>query len=533
MCLQEDIYFVNTDFMKNCHQKALSIYVDGISLPIYSFYYFRQPSFLFSTAVLFDKDSRLLISDVYHPDWLSPGLSDVEWSTGSGSPAITQYYQGQFMVSSEYHMIAFLVSYTGGFVAYVNGMLVARFDLPANYSNGTLGESVGKQCEYFTIPVSGLSRVSVLSIEVHAPACGAPHLLRVESFPLVDSNAPIFHSVDIILEDGTVYHNPSLVYDYDTWFSIDPELTGSISFKFVNRVSINLSSIELFSLQQLYFRSFSVNSVSYDAFPERLTSIHTQHPIVFRFDKLPLGMILLRLRLHYTSQSTSLCKADSGLGLIEDHSVMLSTCPAGMLGMGLYECTDNQLTLQAGSSCAYPPPGPLVYSTNQFVFYLGFYGKSPLPAYEPTIMEYTVYPLVDIPGLSFNQTTGQFVGTPLGKGKTTKYIIGGSNPGSQVSSSFHVSIEVKEPVCVVNGTKIHLNERVLETAVWDTCLYGKIEKLCVYDKFELGVEEGDRKCYVSIVEICVFCIIVAVSFGSVAVLRNQNKKRKLPIVTIV
>ena len=530
MCLQNDIYFVNTDFIRKMFTRFLNVYVDAITLPVYSFYHFRKPSFLFSTSVVFSKYSHFLISDAYHPDWLSPTMNDEEWGVGIVSPAITFYYRGYFSVSSEDRMIAFLISYTGGFAAYVNGVSVARFDLPEAFTSETLGEACEEKFEYFTIPTTGLSSVSVLSIEVHAPSADSPHFLRVESFPLVDPDAPIFHSLDIILEDGTVFHNPSLIYDYNV-FRINANLTEYISFKFVNRVNINLSSIEPFPSQLLHLRYYHVNSSSYEEFPDRVTSVNTHHPIVFQYDKIPLDMIIFRLRLHYKSQSESTCEVSSELGMIEEGSIVIDNCPVGMLGSSLYECVNKQLILRTEKSCAYPPPGPLVYSSDRFVFYLGLYGESSLPEYTPTITEYTIFPAVDIPGLSFNHKTGQFVGTPSGKSKTQNFIIGGRNPDNIVASTFHVSIEVREAICVNNGTLVDLNEILVELSVWDGCYYGKIYKMCVYKDFELNMEEVDRKCYISIIEICVLCIIVALSVGSLIVI-HKNKKR-LPIVSIV
>ena len=177
-------------------------------------------------------------------NWYVPGFNDSGWQEGRGSigygdnddrtlinPALSVFLRRKFTITnlSEIKEAILHVDFDDGFIAYINGVEVARAFMPdgiVNYNQGSNGlhEALiyqGLPPEYFSIPSSQLSSLLVngentLAIQVHN-----------ENISSSDLTSSVFFSVGVTSTSFTYLPTP-------TWFVEPTDLISNLPIIIIN-----------------------------------------------------------------------------------------------------------------------------------------------------------------------------------------------------------------------------------------------------------------------------------------------------------
>ena len=517
ICVDEGVYMGSMEYYND--PAHLSVSVGTLPVPIHYTCSTLQESFIFSTSILLNESSMWEKTTCYQSNWYSLPLSIPLGSCESSSQSFTDYFRSWFVIPEESKYLAFAVEYTGGFTAYVNGTKVAQFNLPLNYDSNTHGESDVYTRDYFTIPVLDLKSPVMISIEIHSPNTTVFPSPIVHAWPLIDSKSHLYHSLDVILSDGTTLHNPGMTLQVISELSIQLDSNVfSIQFSFPNRVPVNWNSARLFGLSYDSIKPFTIKENGLSFSVSNVTSISLFKTVNYTYHvSYELKLIAFRVYQFYVfgSPVSSVRCNYGGDGFVEEGGLMMMSCPAGMYGNSVYQCRDNKMELYSKESCFYHEPEEFSYNSTSLVFPLGVYTEF-LPSQSPTVTHFVISSSLDIPGLKFNTTNGLIYGIAKELKGPFSYVVGGNNPDHLIATVTKISISVILLNCSSESGIVIMNETIWKSDRWKNCLYGKRAMKCSVVNHESVLLEVDKECALDLgsvlsisLIVCIVCLLPA------------------------
>ena len=528
------------------------------------------------------------------PSWEQTVFDDSEWHSRpcdghTSVSALTTYYRLPEPIEVPPYATAFVlsISYCGGFTAYLNGALIARFFLPAVINSTMFGEWSTNRTDRVTVPLREDTRFIMLALEVHQPNVTAgctpttnalflfepePHIEATFTITLdeeysntddvvtgaarsfrinlnvstavisFENRAPVMFTTMVMAPRNNM---PIKVLPEQFEWSVD-DLKASLDyeqgvFTSVSDMRIKLKyadNFDIFSTLYLIFnmtaiRTRSANSNICGCANQKYLTSHSNHyhTNIHHYNHTSCNST-------HSSSSVSSSPQCQSLTIFQEEQVaypwaqesgkILMNCPEGRYGMEAFNCLENGNMDVRLDHCVYYPAKDFQYNPSTYVFYVNHYGSTDQPLEEPTVSRYHLNNIIKLPeGLSLNTETGVISGTPKFPMPAKRFSIGGINEDADYYSTGEVQISVVISDC--DRHDLALGDSIRLYTPLERCLWGWTEIECID-----GRKTNEMvKCALPMgMCICVVCLVII--FITVIVIRHvKAKQRKLLPIRIV
>ena len=497
--------------------------------------------------------------------WNSVSFDDSTWSTMKAAnipstDAITTYIRKSFSISgvSDYQVMNVRVKYAGGVAAYLNGNLVARFNLAEDFDSNTesitIHDSTLFSKFHVILATAGIQEGSnVFAFEIHRPigtssseavVFDATGVFGVEDCSTVVDTFSILESSDL---SGDALN---VVMDLDPYTSNELSNTvGSyIEWTVENLIGSKWNSFNILGSPAAASWGFMINA--------RLNSEDTDTiPILDVFNQTitdrvkpqlsaPVGlagfrqfrwevytaadasMIIDSIHMAYCKASGSVCPGEGNYPSVGEGQISPSTCPDGYRGYSYRECSGGVLGEVKTDHCTQKPPTNPRYRQSRFVFVMGTEVSSGVPSVRNIVEKWSVDSDVILPaGLSLNAQTGEISGTPSSVQDLITYTIYAENQSG--ASKTEVSIQVRKGTCKAEG--VFPVTEVGSVAVYECSSQGNYigtQKCSCVLGAEDGVWESASGFCMSVVTLVILILVVIIIIAVIVVILIRVSKKK-------
>ena len=420
--------------------------------------------------------------------WALPSFDDSAWGEAKGTEIgaaepVTVYARRAFDISGldDYNVLNVRVRYGGGLLAYFNGRLVARFNLPAVVNDGTPAPTAPNPTECSRVHVVLLNQgavegLNVMAFELHRAAqqsAATAVVFDATGVFGVEDCSVVRDSLERVT--GTEPAEGSLKAFLDlsplTMVHLANQEGSRVEWSVENAVPSQFNAYALYAYDTLVNFAYSVYARSEDSeewlvLDEKPSSFIRAHHRFLQSSTLAIvGFKSFRFVLdahaaaepRFSAFVTLNCKVDGDIcpGVDEYPSVMegqLSPafCPYGYSGYAYRVCRNGRLGDVLLDRCTMRVPESLSYGMNELEFVKGVMNTSPEPSFEFIVQEFLVDEQAELPkGVTLDARSGVISGVPEEARNRTEYTIYGRNANG--AASVVVAITVREPFCAEDG----------------------------------------------------------------------------------
>ncbi|KNB42200.1 hypothetical protein JH06_4495 [Blastocystis sp. subtype 4] len=527
-------------------------------------------STVFSTYFPFQieyTDWKVIQTDV-SSDWNTVSFDDSTWNTYKAvdipsTSSITTYIRKSFTMSgvNDYQVLNVRVKYSGGVAAYLNGNLVARFNLAEDFDSLSLSIT-DHDANVFSkfhviLATAGIEEGNnVFSFEIHRPLSGTtadPVLFDatgvfgvedcstvVDSYSSLTSTTPNSGTVDAImdLDPYTTGLLPNTIGTYIDW-TIE-NLVGSKwnSFNMVGGSTVTSWGFEITGFfnpddQQeaaIIILDSEPRTITQKTKPQISVPVALAGFRRYRWEVTDTGSTTTSLgsiHMAYCKASGSVCPGIGNYPSVGEGQISPSSCETGYRGYSYRECSGGVLGEVKTDQCVKKPPTNARYRSSQNRFVMGTVVTTGVPSVNNIVDRWYIDEGVTLPnGLSLDSQTGEISGTPTDIMDLTTYTVYAENESGATQAT--VSIQVRKGTCMAEG--VFPVTYVGETAVYECSSQGSYvgtqKRACI-----LGSEDGEwqnASGFCTSVLTIVVIVVVAVVIIAVAIflLVRAGKKAK-------
>ncbi|KAK8800128.1 hypothetical protein WA171_004763 [Blastocystis sp. BT1] len=487
-------------------------------------------SSVFSTYFPFQieyTDWKVIQSDV-SSDWNTVSFDDSTWNTYKAvdipsTSSITTYIRKSFTMSgvNDYQVLNVRVKYSGGVAAYLNGNLVARFNLEDDFDSTTLSitdhDSNVFSKFHVILSTAGIQEGSnVFSFEIHRPLSGS------SSDPVVFDATGVFGVEDCstIVDSYSSLEstNPSSgtlagIMDLDPYTTgLLPNTIGTyIEWTVENLVGSKWNSFNLVGGSTVSSWGFDIiaNYNPDDEDDEPITVLRAMDQTVtertkpqisvpvalagfrrYRWEVTDTGSTTTTLgsvHMAYCKATGSVCPGIGNYPSVGEGQISPSSCPEGYRGYSYRECSGGVLSEVKMDHCVMKLPTNARYQASQYMFVMGTQVTTGVPMVMNIVERWYVDTGVFLPdGLSLNAQTGEISGTPSSVKDLMTFTVYAENQSGATQTI--VSIQVRKGRCIAEG--VFPVTEVGKVAEYDCATQGSYvgtqKRACV-----LGSEDGE------------------------------------------
>ena len=359
---------------------------------------------------------------------------------------------------NDYQVLNVRVKYSGGVAAYLNGNLVARFNLEDDFDSLSLSitdhdASVFSKF-HVILATAGIQEGSnVFSFEIHRPLSGtssdpvvfdATGVFGVEdcstvvdSYSSLESTTPTSGTLAEImdLDPFTTGFLPNTIGTYIEW-SVE-NLIGS-KWNSLNIVGGSTVTSWGFDIIANYNPDDTTNEpvTILSAIDQTVTSrTKPQIPVPvalagfrrYRWEVTvtgTTGTTLGSIHMAYCKASGAVCPAIDNYPSVGEGQISPSSCETGYRGYSYRECSGGVLGPVKTDKCTMKPPVNARYTQSLYNFVMGTQVTTRVPLVRNLVDRWYVDTGVFLPdGLSLNEKTGEISGVPTSVQELTTYTV--------------------------------------------------------------------------------------------------------------
>ena len=508
----------------------------------------------------------MIQSDV-SSDWNSVSCDDSTWNTYKAvdipsTSSITTYIRKSFTMSgvNDYQVLNVRVKYSGGVAAYLNGNLVARFNLEEDFDSRSLSIT-DHDANVFSkfhviLATAGIQEGNnVFSFEIHRPIVGttadpvvfdATGVFGVEdcstvvdSYSSLTSTEPTTGSIPSLmdLDPYTTCELPNKIGTYLEWSVENLEGSKWNSFNIVggstvSRLGFSITAMSHSSQEEsiviLDITGLKVNSRTKPqiSVPVALAGFRR-----YRWEVTATGSTnnaIGSVHMAYCKASGAVCPAIGNYPSVAEGQISPSYCPEGYRGYSYRECSGGVLGEVKTDHCEQKPPANARYQYTRYVFVMGTAVSTDIPSVKNTVKRWYIDSGISLPaGLSLDEVTGAIAGVPESVQDLKTFTVYAENESGAVAAT--VSIQVRKGQCKAEG--VFPLTYVDETAVYECASQGSYvgtqKRTCV-----LGAEDGEWQkasgvCIPIIGIIIVVILVIVIIVIIVFILVRVGKKTRI------
>ena len=495
-------------------------------------------------------------------DWTSVSFDDAAWETKKAAElgnhmGTTAYVRHEVNVPSleDYHVLNVRVKYSGGVVAYFNGVKVARFNLGDNYDASTEATAAHDSSLFskFHVILSTANAVAgknVIAFEIHRAASesavvfDASGIFGVNDCSIVlDTYSEIEGSEvegctkeDLLDILPTTYgHIPNAVDSYLTW-TVE-NLEGSKANAFGLQTSVARTGY-----------SFSIG-VFWGGVEENSNALVVVNEDTKAQDRkvwsMPVGLAGFTkykyivdapasddvdtnafLMMYCKAATSGSCPAVGEYSGVAEGEMSPAKCPEGFRGFAYRLCSNGQLGEVQTDKCEYKLPENMAYANPNYVFIMGTEVATEAPTYTNLITEFFIQEGVTLPeGFKIDATTGVISGIPTTTVDAQEFTVRGKNPKGETFAV--ITITVIKGYCLPDG--VFDRTPVGESAVYQCSTQGSYvgtqKRACVLGKVNGEWQQATGFCMpVSVIVIVVLVVIVIIVVIVLIAMRSRKAK---------
>ncbi|KAK8791354.1 hypothetical protein WA171_002301, partial [Blastocystis sp. BT1] len=511
-------------------------------------------------------DWKVIQSDV-SSDWNTVSFDDSTWNTYKAvdipsTSSITTYIRKSFTMSgvNDYQVLNVRVKYSGGVAAYLNGNLVARFNLEEDFDSRSLSITIHDPTVFSKFHVilatAGIQEGNnVFSFEIHRPIVGttadpvvfdATGVFGVEdcstvvdSYSSLTSTEPTTGSIPSLmdLDPYTTCELPNKIGTYLEWSVENLEGSKWNSFNIVggstvSRLGFSITAMSHSSQEEsiviLDITGLKVNSRTKPqiSVPVALAGFRR-----YRWEVTATGSTnnaIGSVHMAYCKASGAVCPAIGNYPSVAEGQISPSYCPEGYRGYSYRECSGGVLGEVKTDHCEQKPPANARYQYTRYVFVMGTAVSTDIPSVKNTVKRWYIDSGISLPaGLSLDEVTGAIAGVPESVQDLKTFTVYAENESGAVAAT--VSIQVRKGQCKAEG--VFPLTYVDETAVYECASQGSYvgtqKRTCV-----LGAEDGEWQkasgvCIPIIGIIIVVILVIVIIVIIVFILVRVGKKTRI------
>ena len=479
-------------------------------------------------------------------DWNMASFNDSNWESLTGpqiskAESITFYTRKLVLIPDldVYHVLNIHVRYSGGLVAYFNGRIVARFNLPDSFTSETyaLEHHDGSLFSKFHVilPIVGAQTGSsnVIAFEVHRHRDDASTDAAFDAtgvFGVMDCSEVVDSVVEV--EATGVSSGAEGLFDLDpSSFVTLSKQEGAVvrwtvenavgsafnSWGFVVGVAVNPISWELEGRQEGVEDFVSLaKRVEYSQVDRVKDMVATPVAVAgfreFRWTSLAAlrsAPKVSAILLQYCVARGEVCEAVGDYPSVQEGQISPSRCPEGYSGYTYRECHNGTLGEVHTDQCVLKIPALLRYSKSFYSLARGLKSEIPAPSYQNLVSSFLIDNLDVLPnGLQFNNQTGVIFGVALNYTEPRNVTVYAVNDRGATSTT--IQIEVRDPRCEQDGD--FPQTLAGETFVFECGqrgnYWGSLSRKC--EVGEMDGEWGKTKGVCMAISLAIVLIVVAV-----------------------
>ena len=495
-------------------------------------------------------------------DWTSVSFDDAAWETKKAAEfgnhmGTTAYVRHEVNVPSleDYHVLNVRMKYSGGVVAYFNGVKVARFNLGDNYDASTEATAAHDAALFskFHVILSTANAVAgknVMAFEIHrAPGESAVVFdasgifgvndcsIVLDTYSAIDASEVSGCTKEDLLDivPSTFGHIPNVVDSYLTW-TVE-NLEGSKANAFGLQTSVARTGYS-FSIG-VFWRGDSENSNALSVVNE---GVKAQDRTVW---SMPVGLAGFSqfkfvvdaaasgdvntnayLLMYCKAAASGSCPAVGEYSGVAEGEMSPAKCPEGFRGFSYRLCSNGQLGEVQSDKCEYRLPEDIKYINNNFVFIMGTEVATDAPTYKNIITEFFMQDSTPLPeGFKIDATTGVISGMPKATINAQAFTVRGKNPKGETYTL--ITITVIKGYCLPEG--VFERTPVGEVAEYDCALQGSYvgtqKRPCILGKKNGEWQKATGFC-MPVMGIVMIVIVVIVIIVVVVLIVTRSRKTK-------
>ncbi|KNB41456.1 hypothetical protein JH06_5430 [Blastocystis sp. subtype 4] len=531
-------------------------------------------STVFSTYFPFQieyTDWKVIQSDDVPSNWNTVSFDDSTWNTYKAAvipstSSITTYIRKSFTMSgvndyqlNDYQVLNVRVKYSGGVAAYLNGNLVARFNLEEEFTSSSLSitdhdSSVFSKFHVILATAGIQEGTNVFSFEIHRRVGGTssdPVVFDatgvfgvddcstvVDSYSSLTSTNPSSGTLaDIMdLDPYTVGQLPNTIGAYIDWTVENLEGSKWNSFNMVGGSTVSSWGFRInafFNPDNTEEEPITVLNVLDQTVTDRKKP---QIPVPvalagfrrYRWQVTDTGSTttdLSSVHMAYCKATGNVCPSIGNYPSVAEGQISPSYCPEGYRGYSYRECSGGVLGEVKMDHCVQKLPFDAHYTHSQYRFVMGTTVTTGVPTVKNIVERWYVDTGVFLPvGLSLNEKTGEISGTPTDTQDLTAFTIYGENQSGATQTT--IGIHVRKGQCIAEG--VFPATEVDKVAEYDCAMHGSYvgtqKRACVLGETD-GVWQNASGVCIPVIAIVLIVIVVLVVIAFVVIILMRSGKK--------
>ncbi len=511
-------------------------------------------------------DWKVIQSDV-SSDWNTVSFDDSTWNTYKAvdipsTSSITTYIRKSFTMSglNDYQVLNVRVKYSGGVAAYLNGNLVARFNLEDEFDSTCLSitdhdASVFSKFHVILATAGIQEGTNVFSFEIHRGLSGttadpvvfdATGVFGVEDCSTVVDSYSSLESTDLNsgtlsgimdLDPYTTGELSNAIGTYIEWTVENLEGSKWNSFNIIGTTTVSSWGLEMngyFDNEESVTILSNANiTVTSRTKPQISVPVALAGFRRYRWEVIEAGttisgstMVMINtIHMAYCKATGDVCPGIDNYPSVGEGQISPSTCPEGYKGYSYRECSGGVLGEVKMDHCTQIPPTDAHYTSSHYVFVMETVVTTGIPSVKGIVERWYIDEGVTLPaGLTLNPLTGEISGTPTEIQELTPFTIYAENQSA--ATEIVISIQVRKGQCMADG--VFPVTVVGEVAVYECSSQGSYigtqKRTCMLGDTDGEWDKATGFC-ISVVAIAVVVVVVVVIIIVVMILLVRMGKK--------
>ncbi|KAK8800503.1 hypothetical protein WA171_005134 [Blastocystis sp. BT1] len=385
---------------------------------------------------------------------------------------------------NDYQVLNVRVKYSGGVAAYLNGNLVARFNLEDDFDSTSLSitdhDSTIFSKFHVILATAGIQEGSnVFSFEIHRGLSGSssdPVVFDatgvfgvedcstvVDSYSSLESTNPSSGTIVGImdLDPFTTGLLPNTIGTYIEWTVENLEGSKWNSFNMVGGSTVTSWGFDIIANynpddttnEPVTILSAIGQTVTSRTKPQIAVPVALAGFRRYRWEVTDTGSTTTTLgsvHMAYCKPTGSVCPRIGNYPSVGEGQISPSSCPEGYRGYSYRECSNGVLGEVKMDHCVQKPPMNASYRPSQNRFVMGTAVTTGVPSVRNIVDRWYIDTGVTLPaGLTLNSQTGEISGIPTVTCDLTFFTISAENESGTTQAM--LSIEVRKGRCIAEG----------------------------------------------------------------------------------
>ena len=401
---------------------------------------------------------------------------------------------------NDYQVLNVRVKYSGGVAAYLNGNLVARFNLEDDFDSTTLSitdhDSTSFSKFHVILSTSGIEEGNnVFSFEIHRPLSGSssdPVVFDstgvfgvedcstvVDSYSSITSTDPTSGTIEEImdLDPYTTGLLPNTIGTYIEWTVENLEGSKWNSFNMIGGTTVSSWGFDIIATynpdqsdqsdQPITILSALDQTVTTRTKPQISVPVALAGFRKYRWEVTDTGSTTTTLgsvHMAYCKATGDVCPSIDNYPSVGEGQISPSSCETGYSGYSYRECSGGVLGEVKTDQCSKKPPTNARYLSSLYSFVMGTAVTTGVPVASGIIERWYIDTDVILPaGLTLNAETGEISGIPTEVKEMITYTVYAENQSGAAKTE--VTMLVRKGTCKAEGV-FPLTD-VGETAVYE------------------------------------------------------------------